>query len=119
MNDITQSTAPVASMRYLNVSAIKTHALKCSKEIRAGYFERVGQSFVEEVQAETERILREINGKYQPPIHAVVAPEDGAGNFVTGALVERAQEVLNACVHRIIQAKVQRHPSKGKTLLGN
>lgn len=105
-----------ASMRYLNTTAIKAHALKCSKELRAGLFQRVGQSFVNEVQAEAERLIREINAKYQPAVHAVVAPAEGA-SFVTGAYLDRAQKILDDAVARIIQAKVQRHPSVGKTLL--
>lgn len=102
-------------MRYLNVTNIKAHALKCSKSLRAGKFERVGQSFLDDVQAEAERLVREINSKFQPPVHPVVDPEEA--KFVTGAYVTKAQEILDAAVARIIQAKVQRHPSTGKTLL--
>lgn len=114
MNDNEQNDT-VASMRYLNVSAIKTHALKCSQELRAGKFERVGQSFVNDVQAEAERLVREINSKFQPPVHPVV--DSGGFAFVTGAFMDRTQAILDAAVARIIQAKVQRHPSTGKTLL--
>lgn len=106
----------VASLRYLNVSAIKAHALKCSKELRAGKFQSVGQSFVNGVQAEVECLIRAINAKYHPPVHAVVAPEEGA-KFITGAYMDRAQQILDEAVARIIQARVQRHPSVGKTLL--
>jgi hypothetical protein len=106
----------IASMRYLNQSAIQKHALKCSQQLRAGLFKRVGQSFIDDVQAEAERIVREIRSKYQPPVHAVVPMEDGT-RFVTGNFVELAGEVLNEVVPRIIQAKVQRHPSVGKTLM--
>lgn len=102
-------------MRYLNVTNIKQHALKCSKQLRAGKFERVGQSFINDVQAEAERLIREINAKFQPPVHPIV--DAGEAKFITGAYVTKAQEILDAAVARIIQAKVSRHPSVGKTLL--
>lgn len=102
-------------MRYLNSSAIKAHALQCSKTLRAGLFKRVGQDFIDDVQAEAERLIREIRSKYQPPVHALVSPEAGT-KFVTGAFIKVAEEILNDAVPRIIQAKVQRHPSVGQTL---
>lgn len=114
MNEITTSDSGVASMRYLNITAIKQHALKCSQELRAGKFDRVSQSFIDDVQAEAERLIREVNAKFQPPVHAVV--DCGEAKFVTGAYVQRAQDILDAAVARIVQARVQRHPSVGKTL---
>lgn len=102
-------------MRFLNESAIKSHALKCSAKLRAGTFERVGSDFIEAVQADAERLIKEIISKYQPPIHAVV-PSEPDQRFVTGAFIRQAEDILNAAVPRIIQARVQRHPSVGKTL---
>lgn len=102
-------------MRYLNESAIKEHALKCSQKLRAGLFHRVGQDFIEAVQADTERLIKDIISKYQPPIHDVVLSEPDQ-RFVTGAFVRKAEEILNAAVPRIIQSRVQHHPSMGKTL---
>ncbi len=34
-------------MRYINVSHVKSEALRVSKELRAGKFTRVGHSFLE------------------------------------------------------------------------
>jgi hypothetical protein len=103
------------SVRYLNVSAVKEHALKCSKEIRAGTFTRVSDDFITEIHAETEALVRKFNSLYQPPIHAVVETEDGS-RFVTGVMLEKVHESLDNCIARMIQAKVQRHPSVGCTL---
>lgn len=112
MNEITDT---VSSLRLVNRSAIHTHALKCAKELGRTNFSRVGESFIDNVQAEVERMLHEINNKFQPPVHAVV--DFGEENFVTSLLGERAKKVLNAVTARVIQAKVQRHPSVGKTLM--
>jgi hypothetical protein len=116
MTEITDTKlATVATLRYVNASAIHTHALKCSKQLRAGKFTRVSQSFVDDVQAEAERLIREIKSQYQPASQALVAVDEGS-LFVTGAYMENAKEILNAVVARVVQAKVQRHPSVGKTL---
>ncbi len=101
-------------MRYLNESAIKAHALKCSTQL-GKRFERVGSDFIEAVQADAERLIKVICGQYQPSIHELVLPEADQ-RFVTGAFVRKAEDILNAAVPRIIQARVQRHPSVGKTL---
>lgn len=113
MENASETVAPVT--RLLNQSAIKEHALKCSKTLRAGYFNRVGSDFIEAVQSDAENLIKEICAKYQPGVHEVVPSEPGA-QFVTGAFIAKAKDILNAAVPRIIQARVQRHPSVGKTL---
>jgi hypothetical protein len=101
-------------VRLLNQSAVKKHALACSKQLRAGSFDRVSQEFLDDIQSCADNMIREINAKFQPPIHAVV--DMGDAQFVTGELLDKAKRILNQAVGRMIQAKVQRHPSIGKTL---
>lgn len=101
--------------RLLNETAIKKHALKCSTQLRAGYFTRVGSDFIEAVQADAENLVREIRSRYRPTVHDVVEP-DADTKFVSGNFIRLAEEVLNEVVPRIIQARVQRHPTCGCTL---
>lgn len=112
MNEDTEFKPP--SVRYLNVSAIKAHALQCSKQNRGGKFTRVSEEFITDIQAEVEALVRRFNSLHQPALHAVVDP--GTVKFVTGELMEKTQEVFNQCIARMIQEKVQRHPSLGCTL---
>lgn len=102
------------SARYLNVSAVKEHALKCSKQNRAGTFTRVSEEFITDIQAEVEALVRRFNSLFQPAVHAVV--DTGDVKFVTGELMDKTREAMNQCIARMIQAKVQRHPSIGCTL---
>lgn len=121
MNNTTPNTEQsekaqqVATSRYLNISAVKKHALKCSIELRAGKFSRVGESFVDSVQAEVDRLLYHIHGQFNPSINNRVA-SDADASFITGAFMSRAKDAFENVVPRIIQARVQRHPSIGKTL---
>lgn len=118
MNALTYSpdAGGLASLRYLNTSAVKAHALKCSDTLRAGRFERVGTDFIDDIQAETEALVRKFNSMYLPPIHPVVVAEGGAVQFVTGLLLLRVRDALDQCIGRMIQSKVQRHPTVGVTL---
>jgi hypothetical protein len=107
----------LSSGRYLNESAIHAHALQCSKSYRAGKFTRVGGDFVDEVKADVEALIREIRGKYKtlhPALSLSVASSNSA--FTTGALSDRVMAELNNAIGRLIQNKVQRQPSCGKTL---
>ena len=103
----------LASGRYLNESAIRSHALKCSETYRAGKFTRVGQDFLDEVSADVEALIREIRNKYQNQVHPVLPLEN---TCVTGNLCDRLAAEMNNAIGRLIQAKVQRQPSVGKTL---
>lgn len=103
----------LASGRYLNESAIHTHALKCSQTYRAGKFTRVGGDFIDEVKADVEALLRELRNKY-PTLHPALPTEQST--FVTGALTDRVVSILNEAIGRLIQCKVQRQPTVGKTL---
>jgi|ERR1044071_1587259 hypothetical protein len=106
------ATEVASEVRLLNESAIRQHALECSKRNRAGYFTRVGEDFIQEVQTDVDCLIRNIRNK-DGCLHAVV-PVDG--NFVTGNLMEEIQIELNGLIGRIIQNKVQRQPTKGCTL---
>lgn len=102
----------LATGRHLNESAIRQHALRCAETYRAGRFKRVGQDFIDEVQADVEALVRNVKNNsscVNPPL----APEV---TFTTGALMDRVQEALNGTIGRIIQNKVQRQPSVGQTL---
>jgi hypothetical protein len=107
--------APIdlASGRFVNETAIKQHALNCSKQFRAGRFTRVGQDFMDEVKADVEQLVRELRKKYPLVMHEEL-PQDL--NFTTGALLGRVQNEVEHCIARIIQSKVQRQPSCGVTL---
>lgn len=99
--------------RYLNTSAIKSHALHCSEKLRAGKFERVGQAFLVEVETDVENLVRQIETKYPERTHPSISTDV---NLVTGELIHRLQKALNAAVARLIQRKVESHPGIGKTL---
>ena len=103
----------ISTARYLNESAIHSHALKCSARYRANRFTRVGQDFVDEVKADVEAMVRDLRGKY-PTFHEPLEPEESS--FVTGLLSDKVMIEWNRTVARLIQNKVQRHPSCGKTL---
>lgn len=99
------------SERLLNETAIREHALKCSKTYRAGKFTRVGQDFVEEVQIDVESLVRNIAFKDQTQ-DAVLPIE---GKFTTGALLAKIEDNLNGLIGRIIQNKIKKQPSCGCT----
>lgn len=101
------------SLRILNEAAIREHALACSKKFRAGKFTRVGQDFLDEVQADVEAMCRELRNKWPTTLHEPLAPESCC---VTGVLTDKVKEALNGAIGRLIQNKVQRQPTVGVTL---
>lgn len=103
----------LATLRVLNESAIREHALECSKKFRAGKFTRVGQDFLDEVHADVEALVRNVRNSSPTSLHDPLPTEL---TFTTGALVDKVQEALNGLVGRIIQNKVQRQPTVGVTL---
>lgn len=105
----------IANLRYLNESAIHAHALECSAKFRAGKFTRVGSEFVDEVKTDVECLLRDLRAKYPTTLHAPEEPAEGI-QFVTGAMLEKVRAELDRAIGRLIQNKVQRQPSVGKTL---
>ena len=109
---MTEETA-IATLRILNESALRSFALKCSNEIRAGKFDRVGADFIEMVQADLESTIRRL--RFEHPLAETPVDQETL-RFVTGALLEKLEPILNEMVARIIQRRVRRHPSLGKTL---
>lgn len=106
-------TLDLSSGRYLNETAIRDHALECSKQFKAGKFTRVGQDFIEEVQTDVENLVRTIKSQWPPWLHDQLDTEK---TFTTGALMDRIQPVLNQAIARLIQNKTIKQPSCGKTL---
>lgn len=103
----------ICSGRYLNETAIRDFALGCSAQFRAGRFTRVGEDFLDEVKADVEAFIRTIRKQWPTQLHE---PADCNAVFTTGALLEKIEPVLNAAIGRLIQNKVQRQLSCGKTL---
>lgn len=101
-------------MSDINQSAVKKHALACSKTHRAGKFTRVGKDFLEEIDSEVEAFVRELrNTRFPVQLHEPLATDE---KFVTGALLEKVKDALNQAIGRIVQQRVQRQPSVGSTL---
>ena len=101
-------------MSNLNESALKRHALECSKANRAGRFTRVGVDFISEIENEVEALVRDLrNNRFPVQMNAPLATEE---NFVKEALLEKIKDALNQAIARIIQQRVQRQPSVGQTL---
>jgi hypothetical protein len=111
MNETTQE---VATLRYLNESAVHAHALECSRRNRAGKFTRVSQDFQDEVRVDVEGIMRRIRNEYA--VNHVHPKIETDLTFVTYAMLEKIRDDLNAAIASLIQGKVQRQPSVGKTL---
>lgn len=108
----TDDSLDLASGRFLNESAIKSHALLCSKTYRAGKFTRVGADFMDEVKADVEALVRNIRNQYST-LHPALQSEAA---FATGALMDKVEVSLNGLIARLIQNKVQRQPTCGCTL---
>jgi hypothetical protein len=101
-------------MSDLNESALKRHALECSRANRAGRFKRVGADFISEIEAEVESLVRDLrNNRFPVQVNAPLATDE---NFVKEALVEKLRDAVNQAVARIVQQRVQRQPSVGSTL---
>lgn len=101
-------------MSDLNESALKRHALECSKANRSGRFTRVGADFISEVEAEVESLVRDLrNNRFPVQVNAPLATDEC---FVKEALLEKVKDALNQAIARIIQQRVQRQPSVGTTL---
>lgn len=101
-------------MRIINASAVKEHALFCSQTIRGGKFSRVSESFINEITLEVESLIRSIETRYPSKTH-----EDLHGEgFTTGQLWDKLQPVLDRAIARLIQRRIEQHPSVGSTLQG-
>jgi len=95
----------------LNRSSVKYYALEASTRIRAGKFKRVSPSFVKQIEAELENIIRGIGGA-----------EDSEDISWDWDFLNRKQisarvfEQLNRAVRKIILRKVRGYPTSGQTL---
>ncbi len=108
-------TLDLASGRFLNESAIRDHALRCSARFRNNRFTRVGQDFLDEVKADVEAWIRSMKTQCKTHMFDPLEPDENI-SCVTGALSGKVEGELNRLICRIIQNKVQRQPSVGKTL---
>ena len=104
----------ISSGRYLNETALRNHALKCSEKYRAGKFTRVGQDFLDEVKADVEQLLRNVRNQ-ATTFHPALEPDENT-SCVTGLFADKVMAELNRLICRMIQNKVQRQPTVGKTL---
>lgn len=116
-NQNSQNGEPLdlSSGRFLNETAIRDHALECSKRCKGGKFTRVGQDFIDEVKADAEGLIRELRAKFPTGIFDPIEPGENS-SCLTGAYVDKVKVELNRALCRLIQLKVQRQPSVGKTL---
>lgn len=103
----------IATLRILNETAVREHALYCSKTFRNGKFTRVSQDFLDEVRADVEAAIITLRNSNQTHMHA---PAPILSDFTTGALCDKLRHEWNNLIGRIIQNKVQRQPSVGQTL---
>ena len=94
----------------INVSATKRHALLCSQKLRAGKFSRVGEDFIQQIEAALEGTARVL-------AHSVtteILPT--AEYFLTPAGERAVLDAVNAWIAKAVQKRVKAHPSLGKTL---
>lgn len=103
----------LASGRYLNESAIRQHALECSKACRAGKFTRVGQDFLDEISADVEALVRKLRNEHP----TLTNPQLSCSFvFLTANLRDKLGAEMNSVIARLVQRKVERQPSCGCTL---
>lgn len=103
---VPDASLDLASLRFLNKSAIKQHALNCAARLRPK-FTRVGQDFIDEVEADVESFIRGLRTDSMKDVAAAPCLEP-TDDFLTGALLEKLKPILNRQVARIIQGKVWR-----------
>lgn len=94
---------------------MRAHALQCSEKFKGGRFTRVGQDFLDEVAADVEALVRGLRNQQPTQLFPALEPAENT-SCVTGALSAKVAVELNRLVCRMIQNKVQRQPSCGKTL---
>jgi len=104
----------ISSARFLNGSAIRDHALRCSARFKGNRFTRVGQDFIDEIKVDVESFIRkEIRSKWPTRLYEPLEPDV---TTTTGLLGEKLLVELNRAICRLIQSKVCSHPTVGKTL---
>ena len=99
---------------------VRKFALLCSKTIKRGRFNRVSPGFMELVDAGVEKFRREIREKYPevtfPDIADVSDPNVATPVFLTKHERDAIIKEVEFMIGRMIQRKVERHPSVGVTL---
>jgi hypothetical protein len=110
----TPNSATAGRPSIINRSAVKSFALKVSREKRAGKFNRVSKEFLDSVEANLEALIREISQGYAKS--DTVTPDPECDWFINGRTLRCAEDKLNEAVQKIVLAKVHGHPSIGKTL---
>lgn len=110
--DPAEPSAPRLSI--INRSAVKSYALKVSKEKRAGKFKRVSAEFLNSVEANLEASIRGLVGKTNSDED--VTPDAEADWFINGRTLRVAEDKLNELARQIVLGKVRRHPAIGVTL---
>lgn len=104
-------------MRILNQTAIRDHALKVAKQIKGEKFTRVSESFFIEIETDIETFIRSLAAKYPEKIHPNIVA-DSSVCFITGDALERLRDAMDAAIARLVQRRVEQHPSVGSTLQG-
>jgi len=97
-------------------SSVKEYALACSKANRAGKFKRVSQEFLDDVEAEVDCLIRQIESKVREPLHPEISIDEPWKRQITGRALECAHLRLEAAIRKIVRNKVQSTPSCGITL---
>jgi putative NADPH-quinone reductase len=111
MEQPTTQESKTRTVGILNRSAVKSYALTVSHNRRAGKFTRVGEDFIDQVEAELESAIRKIMGSTPEGM-----PACGCERLITGKAADKADEKLNELTHAIVFRAVMRHPSLGCTL---
>jgi len=97
-------------------SNVKEHALMYSKVNRAGKFKRVSQEFLDDIEAEVDCLIRQIESKVREPLYPAPHATENDLRLITGYAAECAHKRLEAAIRKIIRNKVQSTPSCGITL---
>lgn len=114
-NETSPAVGAIRTHSVINRSSVKAYALKVSAERRAGKFTRVGEDFLNAVEADVESVIRQIVTFQGPETEGAVAPGDDR-EFITGAAIDKLRERLNERTRAIVSGRVRRHPSIGCTL---
>lgn len=94
----------------IKVAAVKRHSLVCAQKLRAGKFSRVGEDFLQQIEEDLESTARTLG---QTVTTEVLPTEE---YFLTSEGEKHLLDNINSHIAKIIQKRVQAHPSLGKTL---
>lgn len=101
-------------------SRVRRFGLLCSKTVKNGRFNRMSPVFMDSVDAGVEKLRREIREKYKtvvfPDIADVTDNNVATPVFLTKHQRDAIVKEVEFMIGRLIQRKVERQPSCGKTL---